>query len=64
MQRVETAAECDGLRSKFQELATASRCCVVAEVVEFEGVQVVALWHDLTQRPRLQVVLVPVAIDG
>ena len=56
MQGAETAAECDGLRSKLQELATASRCR--AEVVEFERVEVVALWHDLTQRPILQAVLV------
>ena len=63
MQGAETAAEGDGLRSKFQELATASRCRV-AEAVELEGVEVVALWHDLTQRPLLQVVLVRVILDG
>ena len=62
MQKLETGAECDGLRSKLQELATASGCRF-SEVDEFEGVQVVALWHDLTQRPLLQAVLVPVAID-
>ena len=62
MQGVEAAAECDGLRSKLQELAAASRCRA-EEVDEAEGLQVVALWHDLTQRPLLQAVLVPVVLD-
>ena len=63
MQGAETAAEGNGLRSKFQELATAS-WCRVAEAVELEGVEVVALWHDLTQRPLLQDVLVTVVFNA
>ena len=62
MQGAETAAEGDGLGSKLQELATICRCRVEEE--EFEGVEVVALWHDLTQRPLLQAVLVLVTLDG
>ena len=62
MQGLETAAEGDGLRGKLQELATASRCRVF-EAYEFEGVEVVALWDDLTQRPLLQAVLVLVPLD-